>query len=53
MDISGLKEKLKRLSDPRRQYGNFRHKLEDIFVIGLGTLLCEGEDFEDTFPPKE
>ncbi|GHU60559.1 putative transposase YncI [Spirochaetia bacterium] len=47
MDIIGLKEKLKRIADPRRQYGNLRHKLVDIFVIGLGTLLCEGKDFED------
>jgi hypothetical protein len=23
------------------------HKLEDILVIGLATLLCGGEDFED------
>ena len=48
MDITGLKEKLKRVNDPRRRYGNLRHKSEDIFVIGLATLLCEGEDFEDT-----
>jgi hypothetical protein len=24
-----------------------RHKLEDILVIGLAALLCNGEDFED------
>ena len=30
MDITGLKEKLKRVNDPRRRYGNLRHKLEDI-----------------------
>jgi hypothetical protein len=47
MDIALLKEKLGRISDPRRQWGNLRHKLEDIFVIGLAALLCNGEDFDD------
>jgi hypothetical protein len=27
--------------------GNIRHKLEDILVIGLVTLICNGQDFED------
>ena len=33
---------------PRRtSYGNVRHKLEDIIVIGLCTLVCGGEDYAD------
>ena len=47
MDRAGLKEKLETIPDPRRPWGNLRHKLEDILVIGLVTLLCNGEDFED------
>ncbi|MDR2632856.1 MAG: transposase family protein [Treponema sp.] len=47
MDIGRLKEKLEGIADPRRQWGNLRHKLEDILVIGLVTLVCDGEDFED------
>ena len=47
MDITRLKEKLEKIPDPRRPWGNLRHKLEDILVIGLAALLCSGEDFED------
>jgi hypothetical protein len=47
MDIRKLKEKLGRIRDPRRQWGNLRHNLEDILVIARATLLCDGEDFQD------
>lgn len=47
MDIERLKENLKGVHDPRREWGNFRHKLLDILVIGLCTVICAGEDFED------
>jgi hypothetical protein len=47
MDIGELKEKLDRITDPRRQWGNLRHKLEDVMVIGLAALLRGGEDFQD------
>ena len=47
MDIVRLKEKLGEITDPRRPWGNLRHKLEDILVIGLATLLCNGSDFQD------
>jgi hypothetical protein len=47
MDIEKLKERLGRITDPRGQRGNLRHKREDILVIGLTTLVCDGEDFED------
>ena len=47
MDIEKLKESVSKIKDPRRQYGNIRHKLEDIVIIGLLSTLSIGEDFED------
>lgn len=47
MVIKELKEKLQRIDDPRRKWGNKRHKLEDILIIGLCTIICCGEDFID------
>ena len=36
------------MSEPRRTgYCNIRHKLEDIIIIGMFTLICGGEDFAD------
>ena len=48
MKISDLKEKLQELPDPRRKWGNLRHKLGDIVIIGLCSVICCGEDFVDT-----
>lgn len=48
MNIEELKEEIKNISEPRRTgYGNIRHKLEDIIIIGLCTVICGGEDFAD------
>jgi hypothetical protein len=48
MDIGLLKKKAQeKTADPRRAWGNKRHKLEDILIIGLTTLLCNGDDYED------
>ena len=47
MSIQKLKEAVKTINDPRREYGNVRHKLTDILVIGLCTMVCKGEDFTD------
>lgn len=48
MDIQKLKEELREVEDPRRTiYGNIRHKLEDIIIIGLCSLMSCGEDFID------
>jgi hypothetical protein len=47
MDRGKLKEKLEQEEDPGRPWGNIRHKLEDILIIGLATLIGDGEDFED------
>ena len=35
------------VQDPRREWGNLRHKLEDILIIGLCSVICCGEDFVD------
>jgi len=47
MKIERIKEEIKEVTDPRRRYGNLRHKLEDILIIGLCTVICGGEDFTD------
>ena len=48
MRIEKLKEEIKNIQEPRRTgYGNIRHKLEDIIIIGLCTIICGGEDFAD------
>ena len=48
MDIEKLKEALQKVEEPRRtSHGNIRHKLEDIIIIGLCTIICCGEDYAD------
>lgn len=48
MNIETLKEEMKNITEPRRtRYGNIRHKLEDIIIIGMCTVICGGEDFTD------
>ena len=48
MDIERLKEALQKVKEPRRtSHGNIRHKLEDIIIIGLCTIICKGEDYAD------
>jgi hypothetical protein len=47
MEIRELKESLRGVRDPRRAWGNLRHKLEDILIIGLCSTICCGEDFVD------
>ena len=48
MDIEKLKENLLVITEPRRtERGNIRHKLVDILVIGLCTIICNGEDYTD------
>lgn len=47
MDIEALKKMLAEVKDPRRKWGNKRHKLEDILIIGLCTIMSCGEDFVD------
>lgn len=47
MKLQKLKEKLEQVSDMRRQWGNIRHKLKDVLVIGFLTIVCGGKDFTD------
>ena len=48
MKIEDLKVSLKQMEDPRRTTkGNILHKLEDIIIIGLCSLICNGSDFVD------
>jgi predicted transposase YbfD/YdcC len=47
MDVYRLKEELRAVHDPRREWGNLRHKLVDILIISLCSTICGGEDFED------
>ena len=48
MKIEELREKLQEVEDPRRMSkGNIRHKLEDIIIIGLCSLICNGNDVSD------
>ena len=48
MKVESLKKALREVKGPRRmECGNIRHKLEDILIIGLCTIVCNGEDFED------
>jgi predicted transposase YbfD/YdcC len=47
VEIEKLKAEIKEMNDPRRKWGNLRHKLEDILIIGLCSTICCGEDFVD------
>lgn len=47
MKIEELKNKMSEVSDPRRQYGNLLHKLSEILIIALLSVICLGEDYDD------
>lgn len=48
MELEKLKGSLKQVEDPRRtKGGQILHKLEDIIIIGLCTVVCGGEGFPD------
>ncbi len=48
MKLTTLKETITKITEPRRvSYGNIRHKLDDIIIIGLCTIVCDGEDDND------
>jgi len=47
MEINKLKKELQEIQEPRRKWGNLRHKLEDILIIGLCSVICCGKDFVD------
>jgi predicted transposase YbfD/YdcC len=47
--IETLKRKIeKKIKDPRRtEYGNIQHKLWEMLIIALLSVICKGEDYED------
>jgi len=47
MEMKELKKEIANIEDPRRKWGNKRHRLEDIIIIGLCSVLSCGEDFVD------
>jgi hypothetical protein len=44
-DIARMKECLSGIKDERRQSGHFLHKLIDVLVIGLMTILAGWDEF--------
>jgi hypothetical protein len=44
---NGNKKVKRRNSRPTSKLGNIRHKLEDIIIIGLCSVMSCGEDFVD------
>jgi hypothetical protein len=56
MDIGRLTERIKEVPDPRRAWGNIRHKPEDIFVIGvcgaLAQMIKKMHDFVHFLPVR-
>jgi predicted transposase YbfD/YdcC len=45
--IHRMKEALRGVNDPRRQWGYIRHKLLDMLVIGLCSIIVRGEYFDE------
>jgi hypothetical protein len=45
-DIVKMKESLSGITDPRRDWGNLRHKLIDMLVIALITVITGENDYE-------
>lgn len=37
----------KQIEDPRRQWGNLRHRLEDILVIAFCAIICGAQTYDD------
>jgi len=46
-NIQRMKEALRGVNDPRRQWGYIRHKLLDMLVIGLCSIIARGEYFDE------
>ena len=49
MNLQKLRSEIKeRVGDPRRtRYGNVKHTLETLIIIGVCTIMCGGEDYVD------
>ncbi len=46
-NIHRLIKATKQVKDPRRQWGNLRHKLSDILVIAFSAIICGAQTYED------
>jgi len=42
-----LTKTIKQINDPRRQWGNLRHKLVDILVIAFCAILCDAQTYDE------
>ena len=47
LTVKRLKDGLKTVRDPRRQWGNLRHQFVDIFVIALFGIICGSESWDE------
>ena len=46
--IETIKRKVEqKIRDPRRQYGNILHKLWEMVIIALLSVICKGDDYGD------
>jgi len=46
--IETIKRKIEqKVKDPRRQYGNLLHKMWEMLIIALLSIICMGEDYDD------
>ena len=45
-DIMRMQESLGGIQDPRREWGNLRHKLVDMLVIALSSVIIGEDEFE-------
>ena len=47
MLIDKIKENLQKVSDPRRQWGNLKHKLWEMLIIALLRTMRLGLSYDD------
>ena len=47
MTIQKLIKATKQIDDPRRQWGNLRHKLPDVLVIAFCAIICGAQTYDD------
>jgi len=45
-ELIRMKEHLTQINDPRRQWGNLRHKLVDILIIALCAVIIREDEFD-------
>ena len=45
-ELIRMKNHLTQIPDPRRQWGNLRHKLVDILIIALCTVIIREDEFD-------